>query len=271
MGLIKCTECGKEISDKATACPNCGCPVRSVNGWGGVQPVPDMQTQVPIKRKKGHGCLTTILVMLFFAVAFSLIVNNGVKNMEESTEESNDSLTAKYTDISGDDAKNIDTILSDCGITEVISFEHDDMLDNAHSDGETGYRLAVNKNVDNIILYINADKSVYSLSYNSYMLYENGAVVAVLQDYLMSTDEASDLMIKCQDKIKEVLKSPSTAKFPNILEWGFKKEKNIVIVQGYVDAQNSFGAEIRSTFQFTIDTDTNTIQSLIFDGQEMMQ
>lgn len=26
MALIKCTECGKEFSDKATACPNCGCP-----------------------------------------------------------------------------------------------------------------------------------------------------------------------------------------------------------------------------------------------------
>ncbi|MCH1982714.1 zinc ribbon domain-containing protein [Ruminococcus sp. OA3] len=27
MALIKCSECGKEISDKAAACPNCGCPV----------------------------------------------------------------------------------------------------------------------------------------------------------------------------------------------------------------------------------------------------
>lgn len=26
MALIKCTECGKEFSDKAPACPNCGCP-----------------------------------------------------------------------------------------------------------------------------------------------------------------------------------------------------------------------------------------------------
>lgn len=24
MALIKCPECGKEISDKATLCPNCG-------------------------------------------------------------------------------------------------------------------------------------------------------------------------------------------------------------------------------------------------------
>ena len=26
MALIKCSECGKEISDKAITCPNCGCP-----------------------------------------------------------------------------------------------------------------------------------------------------------------------------------------------------------------------------------------------------
>lgn len=26
MALIKCPECGKEISDKAATCPNCGCP-----------------------------------------------------------------------------------------------------------------------------------------------------------------------------------------------------------------------------------------------------
>lgn len=27
MALIKCSECGKEFSDKAGACPNCACPV----------------------------------------------------------------------------------------------------------------------------------------------------------------------------------------------------------------------------------------------------
>lgn len=29
MALINCTECGKEISDKASSCPNCGCPLES--------------------------------------------------------------------------------------------------------------------------------------------------------------------------------------------------------------------------------------------------
>ena len=31
MALIYCTECGKQISDKAAACPNCGNPIRSVS------------------------------------------------------------------------------------------------------------------------------------------------------------------------------------------------------------------------------------------------
>ena len=29
MALIKCTECGKEISDKAASCPHCGSPTLS--------------------------------------------------------------------------------------------------------------------------------------------------------------------------------------------------------------------------------------------------
>lgn len=30
MALIKCAECGKEFSDRASACPNCGCPTEAV-------------------------------------------------------------------------------------------------------------------------------------------------------------------------------------------------------------------------------------------------
>lgn len=30
MALIRCSECGKEISDKAAGCPNCGCPMTEI-------------------------------------------------------------------------------------------------------------------------------------------------------------------------------------------------------------------------------------------------
>ena len=31
MAMIKCPECGKEISNMANACPNCGVPIRNYN------------------------------------------------------------------------------------------------------------------------------------------------------------------------------------------------------------------------------------------------
>ncbi|MDE5803214.1 MAG: zinc-ribbon domain-containing protein [Lachnospiraceae bacterium] len=30
MALIKCPECGKEISDKASSCPGCGYPINKI-------------------------------------------------------------------------------------------------------------------------------------------------------------------------------------------------------------------------------------------------
>ncbi len=30
MAMINCPECGKQISDKAAACPNCGCPIATM-------------------------------------------------------------------------------------------------------------------------------------------------------------------------------------------------------------------------------------------------
>ena len=29
MALINCSECGHQVSDKATTCPNCGCPIET--------------------------------------------------------------------------------------------------------------------------------------------------------------------------------------------------------------------------------------------------
>lgn len=34
MALLKCKECGHEVSDKASACPNCGCPIEGTTVCG---------------------------------------------------------------------------------------------------------------------------------------------------------------------------------------------------------------------------------------------
>jgi hypothetical protein len=67
------------------------------------------------------------------------------------------------------------------------------------------------------------------------------------------------------------LKITFTAKFPNILHWAFAKNPDRILVQAYVDSQNSFGATTRSEFQVTFTSDGNDVTSLIVDGVEYMK
>ena len=52
MALIKCPECGKDVSDRAESCPNCGCPVESPSGTVKIMlPVLGQQSQLSSKQK----------------------------------------------------------------------------------------------------------------------------------------------------------------------------------------------------------------------------
>jgi hypothetical protein len=60
---------------------------------------------------------------------------------------------------------------------------------------------------------------------------------------------------EAQEAVKARLKAPSTAVFPGCGFWGMteydvrsNEDRTKVSVQGYVDAQNSFGAQIRNRF-----------------------
>lgn len=74
MALINCSECGKEYSDKAPACPNCGCPTTP----GGMTPVstpPETKDAKPEKpKKKKNGCLVGCLGTFGVFVVLGIIV-----------------------------------------------------------------------------------------------------------------------------------------------------------------------------------------------------
>lgn len=216
------------------------------------------------KKKHGFmkGCLMVIIVFFVICAGIGIIMSLTMDKVTKSD-------ITKYINVTDEQANKIESVLGNCGIDQISSIEHDELLDNAHTNGETGYRLKTG-NIDNIILYLLSDKSVNQIRYANYDLYVNGSSVATLQDYTVSKDEVNKYQSLCQEKVKEILKSPSTAKFPVYTEWGFKQEKNIFTVQGYVDAQNSFGAETRSKFQFIIDMNSDNIQSFIFDGEELI-
>lgn len=59
MAMIKCPECGKEISDRAEACPHCGCPI----------------DESPLETSEYAKLMVISLIAIFMAVAgFSIMV-----------------------------------------------------------------------------------------------------------------------------------------------------------------------------------------------------
>ena len=63
MALIKCKECGREISDKATACIHCGCPVNSSHN-------PSEEQYKPSKKKRWLVVGLAGVAVVAFAAAF---------------------------------------------------------------------------------------------------------------------------------------------------------------------------------------------------------
>jgi hypothetical protein len=61
---------------------------------------------------------------------------------------------------------------------------------------------------------------------------------------------AVSAFIESQGIVKKCLKCPSTASFPNMLgeDVDVRQSEEVVIVSAYVDAENSFGAKIRTAY-----------------------
>ncbi len=70
MALIKCPECGKEISDKANSCPSCGYPINSTQ-------VETEQDRVNVRGKnKGKDFLTLGGVLFLVSMVFGIGTSN---------------------------------------------------------------------------------------------------------------------------------------------------------------------------------------------------
>ena len=50
MALVSCTECGKQVSDKASSCPNCGAPIVSGSASAPAPPAAKASSSVSVRR-----------------------------------------------------------------------------------------------------------------------------------------------------------------------------------------------------------------------------
>ena len=163
----------------------------------------------------------------------------------------------------------IESILKSCGIETVESIQSDEFGDNLYGEGSKGYLIST-KNANNIRLYLNADHTVNCIVYSGKDLYADQTVQQNLNNFILTINEESNYKYWSQEPVKSILAAPSTAQFPGITEWEFSKDPDTfnVTVSAYVDAQNSFGAMLRSEFQFVWNGDS--IQSFIFDGEKII-
>ena len=108
-------------------------------------------------------------------------------------------------------------------------------------------------NADNYKLMISVDNDgIYSVKCGSYDLYDGESILITKQglDDRRIDNESAYYSI-AQEIVSNNLKSPKSADFPSLWsdEVKMQRNKDMVIVQSYVDAQNSFGAIIRSQWQ----------------------
>jgi hypothetical protein len=78
MALIKCTECGREISDKAATCPQCAAPVASTTPK--VAPSAPLPANAPTNvpplplHRKGVSATTIVLVSILGALVVGIFI-----------------------------------------------------------------------------------------------------------------------------------------------------------------------------------------------------
>ena len=216
------------------------------------------------KTKKGHGCLIGIIIFIIFVGAITFGIIQTIEHPELYEEKSK---VEEAVGCSQEEAESIEDVLNKCDITDYQDVKADEGLNGAWKKNDKGFRIEIQDGME-VLMWLNKNNKVIILKYGENMLYKKGKARAKLTDYVLSSEEVTQWEVECQSQVKAMLKSPSSAKFGG---WKYGKNKKQITVQGYVDAENSFGAEIRSQFQFKINRKTEAITSFIFDGQELMQ
>ena len=129
---------------------------------------------------------------------------------------------------------------------------------------------------DDMSILAVASDDVYRIWDGNYTFYEEGTVLMTkqqMENTLVKDENKTSYYAIAQDIVMKYLKNSESASFPwGTDEIGFEKNGDVVAVQGYVDATNSFGGQVRSwwTVEFKlIDLDALSyeVQYVNIDGQ----
>ena len=175
MALIKCNECGKEISDKAKVCPHCGTKYKSEN---------------ENDRKGFPTSVMFILIVIFVAVIFIIMnynkkdYNNSTSGIKENTNEiiGNEIKTKNEFDkIKKSNNYSIVVVISNvCPYSEIFKPILEDVIQEYNVNI---YYLNIDSNFYNSV---DLDTSVYATP--TTVIYKNGKVINNIMGYKEKND-----------------------------------------------------------------------------------
>lgn len=207
MAMIKCKECGKEISDKAVNCPNCGCPITPIMQQT-VQPV------IQQKPKKKGSCLATILIVFGILIFIGVITpSSGDKDKEKQS--------AQIDNIQKEDAiektnKKIDNTFIQSG--EIYS-GNNVIISVQGYDSNDSYIT---------IPFLIENNSTLNLGFNAHA-YSINNIMTGNNIYDMDCDVASGKKANAELKIKKSILEKyeiDTVKTFDVLFWAYDNDKN---------------------------------------------
>lgn len=182
------------------------------------------------------------------------VVNTQNENMaEEKAVKQNDKvikLIVKKCNILQEEAEQVKKDFESVGINELTGFTE---FEGAGVEGMKSFKYT-SKTVSGTLILTN-DGTNYTTNYISsgdITLFDSskGGVLDNISRYYLSDDEKSLYLYQSEELIKQCLRSPSSADFPNWYSgsWQIGRRDDVITIVSYVDAQNAFGAMIRSKF-----------------------
>ena len=166
MSLIKCSECGNSVSDKASACPHCGCPLQKSNIFVGQLPEIGVKPPVSDGKKQSKFSPTVFIAVLTVILMASVVIMGACLENSESYARNSSSLSPEARIIA-----QISPTLEKVGIdADNVSYVE------RVGDWAYGQRYSIHYEGKTFLIYLNQNGSVNSINRGNIKLYDNGVV-----------------------------------------------------------------------------------------------
>jgi hypothetical protein len=170
------------------------------------------------------------------------------------------------TGLTEEEAERAFEVIKSVGFTWVRSMELYRQTDNV-----TAYTADLGYTSSFLVMFAEREVYVISDDDSSPVYYDklNGGVLDQITNYTLGIDEQATFMYLSEEMVKQVLLSPSSAKFPGAFSgvWAVGRDKDVVTVKAYVDSSNAFGVMVRNTYTAQFSYSSQELLCLIVDGK----